>query len=79
MFLLYFLAGHAVTGLVMLMVCILLTWRWSELNWRTVRYCAEEGYLMLLYAPLIVFLSWTGRLDAMVEKWAASKIAAPVD
>lgn len=76
---LYFMAGHIVTGLVMMLLLILLTGRWGLLNWWNVRYCAEEGYLMLLYAPLIVFLSWTGRLDAMVERWAASKIAAPVD
>lgn len=78
MVILYFLAGYVVTGLLMMMVGIILTWRWDLLDWASVRYCAEEGYMMLLYMPLILILYWGGRNKSLWKDVRPTR-RAPVD
>lgn len=78
MVILYFLAGYVVTGLLMMMVGIILTWRWDLFDWESVRFCAEEGYMMLLYMPLILILYWGGRMKSLWKsEWPTRR--APVD
>ena len=66
MFWLYFVAGHFVTGLVLVLLASLLTWHRPDRS--DIRHGLVYGYLNLLHAPIIVYLRWAGQIDSRWEE-----------
>jgi len=66
MFWLYFVAGHFVTGLVLILLACLLTWHRPD-KW-DIRHALAYGYLNILHAPILVYLCWTGQMKDEAEK-----------
>lgn len=60
MFWLYFVAGHFVTGLVLVLLACLLTWQRPDRG--DIRHALTYGYLNILHAPIYIYLYWTGQI-----------------
>ena len=65
MFWLYFVAGHFVTGLVLVLLACLLTWHLPDRG--EIRHALVYGYLNILHVPIFVYLCWTGQLGNAAE------------
>ena len=79
MFLLYFIAGHFVTGLVLVLLASLLTWQ--RLERADIRHALTYGYLNILHAPIYIYLYWTGQIgnasDNQIEDGSTQPL--PID
>jgi len=60
MFWLFFVAGHFVTGLVLVLLACLLTWHLPDRG--EIRHALVYGYLNILHVPIYIYLYWTGQL-----------------
>ncbi len=76
MFWLYFVAGHFVTGLVLVLLASLLTWQ--RLERADIRHALIYGYLNILHAPIYIYLYWTGQIGKASDGQAEDGTAQPL-
>jgi len=76
MFWLFFVAGHFVTGLVLVLLACLLTWHLPDRG--EIRHALVYGYLNILHVPIFVYLCWTGQIGNESDPQARDGTAQPL-
>ena len=76
MFWLYFVVGHFVTGLVLVLLACLLTWHLPDRE--EIRHGLVYGYLNILHVPIYVYLCWSGQYAQEVYELKEDGSIGPV-